>query len=930
LQQKLALTPTPNISSFQIAPFNTEFVEYQDNPSKSYGYIPPPMNLSLIPETTQQANIDGKQPLRANPGLSRFDWRDTGKVTSVKDQGNCGTCWAFGTLAAVESKVLIVDNSSYDFSEQSVVCCTDPSFVSLASDRCNGGGNSLMAADTLIKQGAKLESCQPYNISSIGSQSCNDSCASIKMLNGYRLVTDNGSEISRIKDAIYDYGPISMSFCMDEAPHPHLYSGNIYYWPNCSSSANHLVSIVGWNDNIAHPLGGGHGAWIVKNSWGPSWGNSGYFYLCYGSANMQQVAYYSYQNYSPSEKLYYWDEAGWRNEIGSGSTDSAWMANVFTSTQSGSITSADFWVPSSNAQYQIYIYNGNFGTLLTSQNGSCSEAGYYSIPLNSSVHRNISQQFTVAVKMTTPGWNYPIPVEYVESGYWEPLIQTGVSFIRVEDSDPWDDASSYDWNACLRASITTDPYTLVLTASPSAGGSPTGAGTYNYSSNASIHANTSACYTFSGWIPTDGIANASAENTTVSMTQNRSLTANYTIKTNSLTTSHSAGGHVTTPGEGTYNYSCGTVQNIIATADPCYHFVNWTGNTTTIDNPNSSTTNITMNGNYSIRANFVSVGSFYLNISSTANGTVTTPGIGSFTRNCSQVVNLSAIPAQGYTFTGWSGNTSTIANVSAANTNITMNGNYSISANFSLLPTGFYGDANRDGDINVLDYSAVKLMILGKTRLDAGGDANHDGDINVMDYSAVKLMILGKTPRIDKYEVLYNFSSGTGSNKWARNSSISAPPPALNKTFETDTGWTNATTEQYNNISSTDGNVWNISGASGKYAALQCKFTIDSIVGAAANITSIGITFNGSAKTGGDVLQFYAWNFSSNSWNQIGSNRSMTTNISTYTEWALGNKWGKVYTNYINGSGYMYILANLNNVSENLYVDYIKLAILHP
>jgi uncharacterized repeat protein (TIGR02543 family) len=336
-----------------------------------------------------------------------------------------------------------------------------------------------------------------------------------------------------------------------------------------------------------------------------------------------------------------------------------------------------------------------------------------------------------------------------------------------------------------------------------------------------------------------------------------------------------------------------------------------------------------MNGSKTIQANFAYNGPFHLNISSSGNGSATANPTGTYT--CSQVVNLSAVPAQGYTFTGWSGNTSTIANVSAANTTITMNDNYSITANFGLPNSGLYGDANRDGDINVMDYSAVKLMILGKTRLDASGDANRDGDINVMDYSAVKLMILGKTPLVHKYEVLYNFSSGAGSTKWAKNSSISAPPPALTKTFENDTSWVNATAAQYNNISSTDGAVWNISGASGKYAALQCKFTIDSIVGAAANITSIGITLNGSAKTNGDVLQFYAWNFSANngagSWNQIGSNRSMTTNISTYTEWAL---WGKVYTNYINASGYMYILANLNNAGENLYVDYINLTVLHP
>jgi uncharacterized repeat protein (TIGR02543 family) len=334
-----------------------------------------------------------------------------------------------------------------------------------------------------------------------------------------------------------------------------------------------------------------------------------------------------------------------------------------------------------------------------------------------------------------------------------------------------------------------------------------------------------------------------------------------------------------------------------------------------------------MNGSKTIQAVFAPNGSSYLNISSGANGNVTALGTGrKGPYSCGQVVNLSVVANTGYTFTGWSGNTSTIANVSATNTTIIMSNNYSITASFGLLPTGSYGDANRDGDINVMDYSAVKLMILGKTRLDASGDANRDGDINVMDYSAVKLMILGKTSFVDKYEVRYDFASGNGSSKWAKNSSISVPPPALNKTFETDTGWTNASTVQYNNISSTDGVVWNISGASGKYAALQCRFTIDSIAGATANITSLGITLNGSAKTNGDVLQFYVWNFNSNLWQQIGNNRSMTTNISTYTEWAL---WGKVYTNYINGSD-MYILANLNNAGENLYVDYINLTVLHP
>jgi C1A family cysteine protease len=143
----------------QLAPLNPDFIDYLENPPEPfYGYIPPPIDLSLIPEVTQRATIDGETPLRANPNLTYFDWRDTGKVTSVKDQSPCGTCWAFGTLSAVEAKVLIVDNVSYDFSEQNLVCCTDPSIVFQHDDHCNAGGWSWLAADTLMKKGWNLAS----------------------------------------------------------------------------------------------------------------------------------------------------------------------------------------------------------------------------------------------------------------------------------------------------------------------------------------------------------------------------------------------------------------------------------------------------------------------------------------------------------------------------------------------------------------------------------------------------------------------------------------------------------------------------------------------------------------------------------------------------------------------------------------------------
>ncbi|MCK5654552.1 MAG: hypothetical protein KAH98_05385, partial [Dehalococcoidia bacterium] len=411
-----------------------------------YGYIPPPMDLSHIGKTNALTAQSVSHP--ADPS---FDWRDTGKVTPVKDQNPCGTCWIFGTLSAVESRVLIVDGVEYDFSEQNVACCTDPSWVYLHDNRCNAGGLSWLATDVLTKKGTRLESCDSYNTGTINTEPCDDSCSSITRITGYRWITDDPNAIAEVKDAIYNYGPVSIAYCHDDS---HLYQGSIYYWPECPSYPNHMVSIVGWDDSITHPLGGGSGAWIVKNSWGTGFGDNGYFYLCYGSANMQEVASYRYKAYNPNEKVYYWDEAGLIAMIGYHDI-SAWMASVFTSQQSGDLTHVELWTTADNAQYEIYVYDGSFGSQLAYQAGTCDELGYYSIPLSSSVSLTNGQQFTVAVKMTTPGNNYPLPIELQLPGLVEPPIQSGVCFVRNFDYDPWEDVAPYGYNVCLRARVTT-------------------------------------------------------------------------------------------------------------------------------------------------------------------------------------------------------------------------------------------------------------------------------------------------------------------------------------------------------------------------------------------------------------------------------------------------------------------------------------------
>jgi len=223
-----------------------------------------------------------------------------------------------------------------------------------------------------------------------------------------------------------------------------------------------------------------------------------------------------------------------------------------------------------------------------------------------------------------------------------------------------------------------------LTISSTASGSVTtpGEGIFIYDTGTvvSLVANPLNGYYFVNWTgDVSTIANVNAASTTITMNGDYSIAANF-VAVYDLTISSTAGGSVTTPGEGIFIYDTGTVVSLVANPLNGYYFVNWTGDVSTVANVNTASTTITMNGDYSIAANFVAV--YDLTISSTAGGSVTLPGGGAFTYDAGTVVSLTATPATGYQFVKWTGDVGTIANINAASTTITMNGDYSITATF--------------------------------------------------------------------------------------------------------------------------------------------------------------------------------------------------------------------------------------------------------
>jgi C1A family cysteine protease len=238
-----------------------------------------------LEERRQRAARDGRL-ITAPEGMSlppSFDWRAQGGVTAVKNQGNCGSCWAFCAAAAFESQILIKSGLEEDLSEQAVVSC-NPN-----GDDC-GGGWMETAYDLFVSQGAVRETCMPYH--EVDTDPCvTASCDVAAHLDSYYYVDDT---VEAIKTAMLT-GPVACAIAVCGGFDS--YTGGCYE-EDCSE-INHGVLLVGWDDSMC----GGDGAWIIKNSWGPDWGDNGFMYIKYGSCYIGYAT--DGLNYTPGQTVHF-------------------------------------------------------------------------------------------------------------------------------------------------------------------------------------------------------------------------------------------------------------------------------------------------------------------------------------------------------------------------------------------------------------------------------------------------------------------------------------------------------------------------------------------------------------------------------------------------------------------------------------------------
>jgi len=424
------------------------------NPSEGgygLGLRPSPQDALYTPPAR------GGRTAAADAAAASYDLRSLGRVSSVKDQGSFGTCWAFASCGSLESALL--PGEAWDFSEDNMVL--QSGFFS-GGGLYAAGGNIWMAAAYLTRWGGPVtEGDDAYGDNSTPSGlRPRKHVQEVVMVPKRASATDNAA----IKDAVVRYGGayVSMGWYGDSSGSQYYSAANAAYYYNGTDSTNHGVLIVGWDD--AYPASKfattppGNGAFLIKNSWGPAWGSGGYFWASYYDTDLgrtrEMAVFNGSQSTSNYDGVYQYDPLGDCEAWGFSST-TGWLANMFTAQSNSSMSAVGFYALAPGTSYEVYT-GTSLATKTLKASGTFAMMGYHTVAIPSPVAVTGGKKFVVAVKVTTPGVSYPIAFEAPFTGYSDGArANAGESYVSSNGTS-WTDMTSNVANAnvCLKAYTT--------------------------------------------------------------------------------------------------------------------------------------------------------------------------------------------------------------------------------------------------------------------------------------------------------------------------------------------------------------------------------------------------------------------------------------------------------------------------------------------
>merc|ERR1711979_180689 len=197
-----------------------------------------------------------------------FDWCEKGAVNPVKNQQQCGSCWAFATVANIEGAGFAANKKLLSLSEQELVDCD----TKTGDQGCSGGLPSNAYKDMIQSNlGLELESAYPYEAK---NGQCKAQASSEKaFISGYQSVSTDEDQIAA---ALVKYGPLAIG--INAGPMQFYHGGIASPWRILCNpkSLDHGVALVGFGAQTSKKY------WIIRNSWGPTWGEGGYYRIIRG------------------------------------------------------------------------------------------------------------------------------------------------------------------------------------------------------------------------------------------------------------------------------------------------------------------------------------------------------------------------------------------------------------------------------------------------------------------------------------------------------------------------------------------------------------------------------------------------------------------------------------------------------------------------
>lgn len=381
-----------------------------------------------------------------------YDYRESGRAPRVKNQGSFGTCWAFASVMALESRLLPEADLSFSEDHMSI----RNSFHMQQND---GGEYTMSMAYLLAWQGPVYEEDDEY-----GDEYSPPGLKPVCHVQDIQTIPSKDYEA--IKRAVYLYGGVqsslytSMVTGQSDSRYYNKEQGAYCYIG--TAKPNHDIVIIGWDDNYSKENFNldleGDGAFICANSWGGEFGDEGYFYVSYYDTNIgiHNILYSRVDGTDNYDNIYQTDLCGWVGQLGYGK-ENAYFANIYTAEEEEELSAVGFYATGQDTSYEVYTVtdvegSAQFGRRMLAASGTLKNAGFYTVDLDRPVELAAGKKFAVIVSISTPGSVHPVAIEYnspdknlrVDLSDGEGYISfKGTSWERVEEEQKC--------NVCLKA-----------------------------------------------------------------------------------------------------------------------------------------------------------------------------------------------------------------------------------------------------------------------------------------------------------------------------------------------------------------------------------------------------------------------------------------------------------------------------------------------